>query len=119
MKAKNKFFILVLSVFFLTLSSSAWSATFWKTGKIVRTLTEATYYGGCMIQLSANVGNGCPANGWVSLDCDAKFTDPGQGQRAYASALVAFTLDKNVSIIIDNTKKNDDYCVVRRLDISG
>ena len=119
MNRKNRFFTVILGVSLLALSSSAWAAVFPRTGTITKTLTETTYYGGCMVQLSVSVGNGCPANGWVSLDCDAELTDPGQGQRAYASALVAFTLDKNVTLYIDNKKKNDGYCVARRLDISG
>lgn len=117
MKMIKRPVLLLLTITILSLSSTAWSANFWRTGEITRTLTESTKYGGCMVQLSRNVANGCPNSGWVSLDCDANHSDPGDGQRAYASALVALTLGKQVSVFIDNTKKNDSYCVARRLDI--
>lgn len=115
---KNKYlFLPLLIILTLGISSNAWSINFWKTGTIVRTLTDSTKYGGCMIQLSVGVGNGCPSNGWVSLDCDAIFSDPGEGQRAYATALVALTLDKKISVHINNEQKHNDYCVATRLDI--
>ena len=92
------------------------AGNFWKTGNITRTMSDAKY-GGCMIQLDVDIGTGCPENGWVSLDCDGKYFGQEQGRRHFASALIAATLGKKVTLYIDNTKKHDNYCVARRLDV--
>lgn len=98
-------------------SASAHSALFWKTGEISRTLTHSDSFGGCMIQLTESIGNGCPDNGWVSLDCEGETIDSEDGKRAYATSLVALTLNKTLSVQIDNTLKVDGYCVAKRIDI--
>ena len=118
MNITKRCIVLFISLMLLSLSSNASAAAFWKTGKITRTLTETGFYGGCMIKLSTSIANGCPNNGWVSLDCEGKFSDPGEGNRAYASALVALALDKKVSVYVEDTKRvTNNYCVARRLDI--
>ena len=104
-------------VVLITCSSSALATSFWKTGTIVRVLTDKTLYGGCMIQLSSNIGNGCPDNGWVSLDCKGIYSEPSDGKRAYVTALLAFQMGKQVSVFVNNEEKNNDYCVARRVDI--
>lgn len=109
--------VILTLVFGLFMATHATANTFNKTGTIVRTLTDSAHYGGCMLKLSTPIGNGCPNNGWVSLDCDAQFSDAGEGQRAYASALVAFSLGKTITVTINNSQQHDGYCVVRRLDI--
>jgi hypothetical protein len=92
------------------------SASFYKTGTIKRTLS-GTNYGGCMIQLSTGIGSGCPSSGWVSLDCDGKKIPMALGKRNYASATVAASIKKRVSVRIDNSKKVNNYCVATRLDV--
>lgn len=111
------FLITVTAITILSMATTTWAESFWRTGTINRTLTDHTYYGGCMVHLSVNIGNGCPSNGWVSFDCDAKYSDAGEGQRAYASALVAFSMGKQVSVLINNAQKHHGLCVARRLDI--
>jgi len=70
-----------------------------------------------MIQLSTNIANGCPDNGWVSLDCAGTFGSPSDGKRAYVTALLAFQMGKQVSVMVNNEEKHNDYCGIRRLDI--
>ena len=105
---------LILISLVMSFSATVNAAAFWKTGTISRTLTDH-YYGGCMIYLSTPIGNGCPNNGWVSLDCNDKYFQGGE--RMYSSAIVAKTTKSRVSLYIHNDKKHNGYCVARRLDI--
>jgi len=88
---------------------------FWKTTSVNRILIETGRYGGCMMQLPLNNDN-CKTS-WVSFDCDGKYSDAGQGDRMLNVALIAQTMGKSVSILIDTTKKHNGYCVVKRIDI--
>ena len=97
------------------LSATAQAEQFWVTGNVVRTLSDGVNFGGCMIYLSTAVNNGCPANGWVSLDCNGGYNRAGE--RNYASALMAFSLNKPVTVLVDNSVKYNGYCIVRRLDV--
>jgi len=103
------------ALLFLGLSMTTQAAEFWVTGTIVRTLSDGTNYGGCMISLSTTVNNGCPAGGWVSLDCNGGYSRAGE--RSYASALMAFSLKKSVSVLVDNTQKYNGFCVGKRIDV--
>ncbi len=103
---------LVLAVF----SISAQAQGFWVHGKIVRTLSQADAYGGCMILMDTPIGHACPSNfNYVSLDCEGHYSRAG-GDKAYTSALMAYALDKSVSVFIDDAKKLNTYCVAIRLD---
>jgi len=111
---KKSILILAISIVLLNVPSQA--EEFWRTGTIKRTLSDKKF-GGCMVQLSTGISNGCPANGWVSLDCDATYLQYRAGERHYASALIAASIGKQVSILIDNAQKHDGYCVARRVDV--
>jgi len=84
------------------------------TGTIIKTLSDSQNYGGCMIQLSKSIGTGCLQN-WVSLDCNGNYSN--SGERHYATALMAFSLNKSVTVAFDSTKKHNGYCVVTRIDV--
>jgi hypothetical protein len=92
------------------------ASTFWKSGKVTRILTDNGYYGKCMIRLSFSAVNGCRGN-WVSLDCEGKYLDKGDGDRMLNIALVAQNMNKKVSVKIDSSKKFAGYCVATRIDI--
>ena len=106
--------ILLLLMFFISMNASA--TLFWATGKIDRTLAD-TSYGGCMVHLDVIIANGCPANGWVSLDCKNTYYPAGEGDRKFNTALAAAIAGKTVSVYINNTQKHDGYCVAKRIDI--
>lgn len=104
-------------IFLLLLSAYASAAEFKQTGKITRILSHDTKYNGCMIHLDRKMGNGCPNNGWVSLDCNAQFLSASTGERNYATALLAASLDKQISVYVDTTKRvTNNYCVATRID---
>ncbi|QQZ29913.1 hypothetical protein HMY34_14730 [Thiothrix subterranea] len=113
---KPKFFTILLTTIVVMATSQANALTFQKTGKITRILSDSSKFGGCMVQLDVSIGNTCPTTPWVSLDCKAVTTPAGDGNRHYASALLAASLNKQVTIYIDNTKKINAYCVGTRID---
>ncbi|EIJ34226.1 hypothetical protein Thini_1632 [Thiothrix nivea DSM 5205] len=69
-----------------------------------------------MALLDVSIGNSCPNSGWVSLDCKAVKTPAGDGNRHFASALLAASLNKQVTVYINNANKIDNYCVADRID---
>lgn len=92
----------------------AQAEVFWATGTIKRTLSEGPNFGGCMIALSTTIGHACNGS-WVSLDCNGGYSN--SGERHYATALMAFSLQKNVSVEVDNEKVYNGYCVAKRIDV--
>ena len=94
----------------------AMSGSFWKSGNIDRVLTESTAYGKCMIRIPFAATSSCAGN-WVSLDCEGKYLDKGDGDRMLNVALIAQNMGKKISVKIDSSKKFANYCVVTRLDI--
>jgi len=103
---------IVAGVLLASVSMTAQSVTI--TGTILRTLSDGQNYGGCMIQLSQAIGSGCSAN-WISLDCKGGYSNAGE--RHYASALMAFSLNKSVSVYFDPAKKYNGFCVATRVDV--
>jgi len=85
----------------------------WVSGTITRTISDGMNFGGCMIKLSSG-GTDCPSN-WVSLDCNGGYH--GAGERNYSTALMAFSLNKSVSVQVDPAKKYASYCVATRIDV--
>lgn len=109
--------IMGISLLALGLSSSVFAADFARTGTIKRVLADSKVYGGCMIQITANIGNGCPNGGFVSLDCTNTFYTATDSKNKYALALTAYALEKTVTVVVDNTKKHNGFCVARRVDM--
>lgn len=69
-----------------------------------------------MVLINVSVQNGCPGR-WVSLDCKGTYIASETGERNYATALMAASLEKRVSLTIDNEKLHDNYCVATRVDV--
>lgn len=107
--------ILMSVVFFASMNVNA--ANVHVSGKIKRTLADGTHYGKCMIQMDSAISNGCPASGWVSLDCKATYSAPGDGDRKFNTAIAAAMSEKSVFLVIDNEKKLSGYCVAKRIDV--
>ena len=93
----------------------AMSGSFWKSGNIDRILIESIGYGKCMIHIPFAETSGCKS--WVSLDCEGKYLDKGDGDRMLNVALIAQNMGKKISVKIDSSKKFANYCVATRLDI--
>ena len=112
---KNKIVGLALATL-IVVPTVVMAGAFWKSGKITRILTDSKYYGKCMISIPFSAYSGCNGN-WVSLDCEGKYLDKGDGDRMLNVALIAQNMDKKVSVKIDSSKKHNGYCVATRVDI--
>jgi len=112
---KNTIKALALATLLL-LPSTIMATEFWKSGTIDRILIDTKSYGKCMIKLPVSIGNSCTSN-WVSLDCEGKYLDKGDGDRLLNIALIAQNMGKRISVKVDNSKKFGGYCVATRIDI--
>lgn len=113
---KTKIMTSLTVVALLAFPTSSMAAEFWKSGKVNRILIDGSSYGKCMMQLSVSLGNSCPST-WVSLDCEGKYLEKGDGDRFLNIATIAQAMDQTVSIKVDNTKTHSGYCVIRRIDL--
>jgi hypothetical protein len=121
-KRRHKMKRLILGLVFLALSNQAYSDTAWiKNTSIKQVLNQSNTYGGCMLFLDtaiAEIGLACPGR-WVALSCDGTFNNRDVAARMYDLAIVAIALDKKVSVEVDDTKKHNGYCVVKRMDLKN
>jgi hypothetical protein len=102
----------------LLMAASANAAEFAKSGAVDRTMTDVSNFGGCMVHINRGISNGCPAGGWVSLDCNGAKISPELGKRNYATALLAGAIGKNILLVIDNAKKTPSgHCIATRVDL--
>ena len=76
-------------------------------------------YGGCYATLSKKVAGICNST-VVSFDCDGVYNKNGAGNRHYSTALLAFSLNKTVNLVVDdvNLTKQGKYCTVTRISIA-
>jgi len=115
MKRKNIRSLLMLAGL-IVIPTVVMATTFPKSGKIDRILTDSSSFGKCMIRIPFDAINGCNGS-WISLDCEGKYLDKGDGDRMLNVALIAQNMGKEVSVKIDSSKKFRGFCVATRLDI--
>lgn len=113
---KTKIMTSLTIVALLALPTLGMAGEFWKTGTVNRILVDSGTYGKCMMLLSVSLGNNCTSS-WVSLDCAGKYLDKGDGDRFLNIATIAQTMDKKVSVKVDNAKKYGGFCVATRVDL--
>lgn len=114
-------------------ASSALAADFWVTGKITRIFSSTSeHFGGCMIKMDVEINPtdgtveptpACIGN-WVGFGCEDATISKDVSSRNYATALLASSLGKNVSILVDNskmfaspTRSPLSFCMATRIDI--
>jgi len=116
--SKNRIIFGMVVIMSLVYMSGASATTFWVSGKINKILA-GQYYGGCMLYLDKSIGNNCPANGWVSLDCKGLFNDKSieTGKKKFASALAAAQSGKSIGMVVNDLNKVNGYCVASRVDV--
>ncbi len=79
------------------------------------------YYGGCMAYLSNPINTAtnspnCP-NKWVSFSCDGTYASKDIAQIMLDQAQLALSLNKLVSIVVDDTMLSNGYCTAVRIDV--
>jgi hypothetical protein len=85
---------------------------------VTRTLSDAASFGGCMALVTppSNVGLNCPG-GWVTFSCTGDFADRDAAQRGFEMAQIAQLMQRNVVLVVDDTKKHNGYCFASRIDL--
>lgn len=89
--------------------------------RITRTLVAAdNKYGGCMIASKWNImeeiGLNCNHR-WVSLGCSSNVISEEDGDKMWRSARIAFFMEQEIILWIDDEIKHNGFCTVVRLDI--
>jgi len=103
--------------------STAWAAQGFVQGKVFRTLLDSSLYGGCMAALSASPSVPLPncSPWWVSFACNssdpAAVVDPVVGYRMMDQAQLAFVTQKDVFLVVDDSRIFNGYCVATRIDV--
>ncbi|WP_200238525.1 hypothetical protein [Lamprobacter modestohalophilus] len=114
---------LVLSSLILStalIASTTLAGTAVINGKVTRTLIHNDGgFGGCMAQLSVDPQAALPACGgrWVTFSCTGDFTDQVSAYRSMDQAQLALATDKNVMVIIDDTRRHNGFCFATRIDV--
>lgn len=106
----------------LTQVESAYAAQGDLTTTITRTLVSVPeIYGGCMVALGAAVSTAvptvnCPGN-WVSFSCNGTYISKDLAFYMLDQAQLALSLNKKVKLTVDDTKKHNGNCFVKRIDV--
>lgn len=84
----------------------------------IKQVSADTAFGQCYATLNKAAAVGC-TDKRVSFDCKGKFYKNGQGKQYYATALLAFSLNKKVAVWVNSEQKFDNkVCVAKRITIS-
>lgn len=94
------------------------------TGKVLKLLTSADNYGGCMAYVAFDnadtgfVTSGC--NNFVSFGCDGGFISKSAATSNFQSAQLALVTGAEIDVQADPSRTyNGNYCLVTRVDIAA
>ncbi len=111
---------LILILLMLGLTLPVYSDTAWVLNATVqRTLLQDNAYGNCMAYLDvaiADSGLDCPSR-WIAFSCDGTFNSRDVASKMLDSVMMAFALERQISVLLDDNKKHNGYCVVTRIDV--
>ncbi len=95
-------------------------------GNLTTTITKTQVtvpqaYGGCMVALGVAVSKAvpivnCPGN-WVSFSCNGTYISKDLAFYMLDQAQLALSLNKQVFVTVDDTKKHNGYCFASRIDV--
>ena len=92
------------------------------TASITRTLAASGgRWGGCMAQLSAPLSSeGLDCTGsWVTFSCagTGAHASKADAARLFDAALLAFALDQQVQVTVDDAQQQGGYCYASRVEV--
>lgn len=106
----------LITISLMLVSFSSWGATITrKNVNVLQILVDSGSFGNCMVKLDTSIGSGC--SNWASMSCDGTFNPKDIGYRKLDMAQMAMALGKAIEVRVDNTKKHNGYCYVKRIDI--
>ena len=104
----------------------AWIALCWSVDSIAavevrntaiqRLLSDTENFGYCMVYTAVTPSNDCRSN-WFSLDCKGDFHSKETSRLLLDFAQLAYAMESNVRIVINDQKKHNGFCVIDRLDV--
>ena len=91
------------------------------TATVSKVMVNATAYGGCMALLSKTISSAspavnCPGN-WISFSCTGTYASKDLAFFMLDQAQLALSLNKNVTVYVDDTKKHNGYCFANRIEV--
>ncbi len=113
---KNMYLVAPLLVLGMVAPLPASAAGLSVASVAIQQVSSDIAYGGCYALLSKAVGTGCTGS-TVSFDCDGLHNKNGVGNRHYSTALLAFSLNKPVTLYVDTAKQYSGYCVATRISV--
>jgi hypothetical protein len=86
---------------------------------ISRILITEGKYGNCMVRLDTTPQSQLPdcSFNWVSFSCDGSYTSQDVAYRMLEMSQMAYVLEKEVFIQIDDSRKHNGYCLAYRVDL--
>ena len=107
---------------FAASSTSLQADTTSVTAKVTRTLAVADdRWGGCAAQLDVSLVDEGLANcndKWVTFSCSGDHaSSKSNAMRMFDQAQMAFALDRQVRVYVDDTKTHNGFCFVDRIDV--
>lgn len=108
-------------LFVLQVGPQAWADSAGITARVVQTMVDSQYYGGCMALLDASVRDRLPrcTSSWITFSCSGDFNPPEVGYRKLDAAQLAMVSQSYVHVIIEDTKLHNGHCFARRVDNSA
>jgi hypothetical protein len=122
MKTRLSLIASALLMIGLTQAESAYAVQGSLTTAITRTLvTVPQTYGGCMAKLAAALSTAvpavnCPGN-FVSFSCNGTYVSKDLAFYMLDQAQLALSLNKQVFVVVDDTKKHNGNCFAQRIDV--
>jgi hypothetical protein len=111
---------LVIILLMLGFVQPVYSDTGWvENATVLRTLVQDNTYGNCMVYLDkliADTGLDCPSK-WIAFSCDGTFNARDVASKMLDSAMMAFALERKISVRLDDNKKHNGFCTVVRIDV--
>ena len=108
-----KHIILLLTALCVAYAPASYAATVKVKGLVTKTMVaDEGRWGGCIAQLDqtlADYGLNCPSK-WVSFSCSGVYTEKDVAYRMFDQAQMALALGRKVEVVVDDTKKHNDYC---------
>ena len=116
--------IVVSCIFLIHCGHLAAQVTYLGEGKVIKILTDADFYGGCMAYVafdSADTGfvtSGCDR--FVSFGCDGGFISKSAATSNFQSAQLALLTGAEINVFADPSRTyNGNYCLVTRVDVAA
>lgn len=103
----------------MALATSATAAVGNFNANVLRVISDNKWYGGCMASLSvapSSIGLDCAGQS-VTFSCTGDFATKDQAKRNFELAQMAMLLDAPIQVVVDDTKKHNGYCLVKRVDM--